>query len=821
MKAPLRVVLTSVVFLASGSFFSSPFLYPQVLENLKKSSPLASTLPEEIVPEYLDSLLADQPENPSQDGDSTASSDQTGIAPGTQSIKILSQSSLKNINFQNVNELSAYQVGINQTQITGSPQAEPILRGLPATRYRNGILVGFSRDAQYGPLLNPNMDENMDMVMGPSNIIFGPQELAGGYLNEITKLPYFDQFKGEASYTVGMYGTNFWNLDLGGPIKNNLAYRLDYFGQDGSSYYNYYYGSYLRRESGFIALSYQPYENFSIDYNAEIDSNSLNPPAGLNRPTQQLINNRLYLTGPFAGWYDQNGIFHSGIGTSPPGEGYAVNWGPLVSIDPRTNLLNNPINSTEQLYAVSQLIETLKISSNFKIVNNSMFEYYSTFIDQMIPGDFWSVLPAGYNFDDRMECLGNFSTSLGNLSIDNNFDGGVEIRYYSDREYSGVWHSPINTWDLTKPLLDNDFSPLVSYSQALLFSNPYLTDIPVPGYPGFYFNSHNFLSTASTFYKLSPFYQHKMDLTKKLNIVVGARSDLYIVHASSPPGTPAPLFLENNMTAILPQVYTGVVYDPFSWMNTHFSYFFGQNPFPSAYGSFAPDFTATYYHLTNQYFEIGTNFTLYKDKLSVSVSGFYQDGFIPAYVLPEGSVATTQAYLKGGQLQATWNPIHNLSLNAGYAFIDAHENWTGSPIGPFTTQPYPSNVAKQLGLHVDPYVFLAPLDYPFIGFPRNYGNATLSYQSKKGYGFSLWAIIQSGQFLNYDYTVRIPTWYTLNARLFYTTSKWEISLYFYNLTDEKYWAAGAPGFISARSFNYDFITPQLPFWIQGTLRIFF
>ncbi|QDQ41642.1 TonB-dependent receptor [Methylacidiphilum kamchatkense] len=810
----------SFYFFAIFSSFSC-LLQAQSSENNDKLSPLASTIPEEIAPEYPLQPSRGRSKKPKENQSIDATSDQTEIEETTRTAQIVSRRSLQTINFQNVNELSAYQVGINQTQMTGSPQAEPILRGLPATRYRNGMLVGFSRDAQFGPLMNPNMDENLDMVTGPSNIIFGPQELAGGYLNEITKSPHFDRFQGEASYTAGMYGTNFWNLDFGGPIKNNLAYRLDYFGQDGSSYYNYYYGSYLRRESGYIALSYKPYEKLTIDFNGEIDSNSLNPPAGLNRPTQELINNRLYLTGPFAGWFDQNGVFHKGIGTSPPGQGYAVNWGAAVPIDPRTNILNNPIDSTEQFYAVSQLIETLEVSDNFKIINNSLFEYYSTFIDQMIPVDFWAVLPAGYNFDDRIENQWNFSTPIGNLLTHNSIDCGLEFRYFSDNEYSGVWHSPVNTWDLTKPLLDNFFSPIVSYNQALLFGNPYLTDIPVPSYPGFYFNSHNFVSTASTFYKLSPFYQHKIDLSEKCSLIFGGRADFYSVHASSPPGTPLPLFLQNNMTAILPQLSMSLTYDPFSWMNSHFTYFFGQNPFPSAFGSFAPDFSSTYYHLTNQYFEIGTKFNIYKDKVSIDLSGFYQDGFIPAYVLPQGSVATTQAYLKGSQLQAIWTPLHNLSINVGYAFIDAHEDWIGSPIGPLTTQPYPSNIADQFGLRVDPYVFLAPLNYPFIGFPRNYANTVITYQSEKGLGFSLWTIVQSGQFLNYDYTVRIPSWYTLNARIFYTTSKWEISLYFYNFTDEKYWAPGAPGFISARSFNYDFITPQLPFWVQGTLRIFF
>ncbi|QSR87595.1 TonB-dependent receptor plug domain-containing protein [Candidatus Methylacidiphilum infernorum] len=771
-----------------------------------------------------------------------------------RTVQVVTRQELNTINAQTVNDLAAFTPGVNPTQMTGSPVAEPLIRGLPGTVYRNGMLVGFSQSAQWGPLMNMMAYDNLDVVTGPVSIVYGPQELAGGFANEVTKQPYFDKFRGNASYTLGMYDTNFWNIDIGGPIlKDKLAYRFDYFGQDGYAPYNYYDGAYLQRQCFYLDLGAKPYENLSIDFNTELDINHFNTVAGINRVTSALINDGLYQTGTWIGWYGPPGVFHPGIGTAPPGAGYAVSWGPLVPISPRTNLFDNPENTTNQAYYVAQAIETLKVNDSLTVVNNSLFEYFSTFIDQAIPSTFWAILPNGYDFDDRLEfrasfdlypqgknsgqqnpLAGNNSVEPHGLEFHNLIDGGIEFRYFSDTEYSGVWHSPINIWNLTQPLGYNAFSPLISFAQATspLFANPYLTDIPVPGYPGAFFNVFNYLSTADTFYELSPFYQHQINFTDKWSLMVGARMNSYFIQASPPQGTPAilsaaapsfglPPYTSTSMNIVQPEVTISPSYKPFPWMNTYFTFFYGQTTLLSQFGSFAPEFPSTYYHQNNFLYEVGTKFNLLHDKLFLGLSGYYQTGFIPAQVIPGGPVATTEVAIKGAQLMGNYQPNKNFWLNFGYAFIVGQELWQGLPIGPLAEQPYSSAVARQFGLPVDPVVNEPPLNYPFIGFPTNYGNLMATYKFDSGLGISLWALAESGNFIFYTYSTRIPSWYTLNARIFYTSKRWEASLYLYNITDEHYWLPGAPGFSNARFMNYDYIVPQLPFWIQGTLSIFF
>ncbi|WP_242529149.1 TonB-dependent receptor [Methylacidimicrobium sp. B4] len=771
-----------------------------------------------------------------------------------RTVQIVNKEEIQTTNAQSVNDLAAFVPGINPTQMTGSPVSEPVIRGLPGTAYRNGMLVGFSQSAQWGPLMNMNAYDNLDVVTGPVSIVFGPQEMAGGFANEVTKQPYFDQFRGTASYTGGMYSTNFWNIDIGGPIlKDKLAYRVDYFGQDGYAPYNYYDGAYLQRQCALLALSAKPYDNLTIDFNTELDLNHLNTVAGINRPDQALISDGLYQTGSLAGWYGPPGVLHPGLGTAPPGAGYAMNWGPQVPISRRSNLFANSENSTQQLYYVAQAIETLKIDEGLSLVNNSMFEYFSTYIDQAIPSTFWAILPAGYDFDDRLELRASFDTPIGRsgqpvassdssaeaekgpgAKLHHAIDAGLEFRFFSDTEYSGAWHSPINIWNMTQPLTSRDYSPLVPFSTATAapYSNPYLTDIPVPGYPGAYYNVFNYLSTSDTFYELSPFYQHKVDFTDQWSLLLSGRMNAYFIQASPPPGTPGdisaaapsfglPTLTPTSMSIVQPEVSISPSYKPFPWMTNYFTFFYGQTTLLSQFGSFGPSYPSSYYHQNNFLYELGTKLNLLHDHLFLGFSAYMQSGYIPAQVIPGGPIATAQANIQGIQLNGSYQPSRNFWLNFGYAYIAAQEQWAGLPQGPLAEQPYSTSVARQYGLPVDPMVNLAAANYPFIGFPTNYGNLMATYKFNNGFGISLWGITESGNYIFYTYSTRIPTWYTLNARLFYAAKRWEASLYVYNLTNEEYWLPGAPGFSNARFMNYDYIVPQLPFWIQGTVQINF
>ncbi len=817
---------------ASGQEPAPPGLSPTAeLEPLSPSASASTELPAVTVTAEPERAAA-----PAQEATSVYGPD-LSVMDTPRDVLPVSREKLDTVMAQQVNDLVAFSPSVNPTQSTGNVVSEPVVRGLPATAFRNGMLVGFSSGGNWGPLLNFNADDSLDLVTGPVSVVFGPQEFAGGYLNEVTKQPFFDRFRGDAYYTLGMYDTNLWNIDIGGPIgkEKKLAYRFDYFGQEGYAPYNYYDGSYLNRECAYLALSWKPTEEIEVDWNGEFNRNSFLPYAGVTRPTQSLIDSGLYQSGSWSGYYTPPttasqpfGQFHPGRGTPPPGSGYAIDWGPLVPISGRANLFNTPLDSSNQLYVASQAIATVRLSDRLTLVNNTLFEYFQANAAQPIPDPTWVVMPYGYNVADRLEI--RWEPATRSKSFWQSIDGGLAFRFLSDQEYSGSWHPTSNQADMSRPITPASASTIVPYSLATspAYDNPFLTDIPIPGYPGEYYNVDNFASTRCHFWEISPFVQDILHFGEKASLFVGARVDAYFVSAQPPSGTPALLigpavgYDATSTSALLPQVTASPTYRIFPWLSWYATYYFGQTTAQSIFGSFAPEFTSTYYHQTQTLYETGLKFSLLRDTLFLGLSAYAQSGFIPAFVLPGGTTPTVSADVQGVQFQGSYQPNRHFWANFGFNYMQGYENWTNTDgVGPTTFTPYTASVAAQYGLPVSQIASLAPGIYPFIGFPKEYGNLMLTYKTDSGFGASFWAIEQGGQFLSYDYSVRAPAWYTLNASVFYAAKHWEARVWLYNFTDNHYWIAGAPGFTPARSANLEYAALQMPFWVQAMIRLSF
>ena len=150
--------------------------------------------------------------------------------------------------------------------------------------------------------LDFNQVESVSIFKGPASVIYGPSQYVGGFVDLVTKRPYFDQFQGDVSGTVGMYDQYRWTLDFGGPIlKDTLAYRISYSGEESGSFYQY---GKLRTESVYGALTYMPTSTYKVEANASFYQAEYIENFGVNRPTQDLIDNGRYTTGSVV---DQNG----------------------------------------------------------------------------------------------------------------------------------------------------------------------------------------------------------------------------------------------------------------------------------------------------------------------------------------------------------------------------------------------------------------------------------------------------------------------------------------------------------------------------------
>ena len=125
------------------------------------------------------------------------------------------------------------------TQLNFGAPANPSIRGQTGDVFVNGIRRGLTSNGNGFPL-DFNSVESVDIIKGPANSVYGASQYVGGYVDEITKQPYFDKLQGKIGTTVGEYQVYRWNADFGGPlIKDQLAFRISYTGQDSGSYYDY------------------------------------------------------------------------------------------------------------------------------------------------------------------------------------------------------------------------------------------------------------------------------------------------------------------------------------------------------------------------------------------------------------------------------------------------------------------------------------------------------------------------------------------------------------------------------------------------------
>ncbi len=707
----------------------------------------------------------------------------------------------------------------------GATMGAPTVRGMAAQPYINGMELTplFS-----GGLLTPfnwNMVESEDLAEGPANAVFGETQAAGGTVNYLTKQPYFDGFRGQMWDTTGMYENFMWGADIGGPVdkEHKVAYRLSYMGIENGSYYQP--DVHNDQQNVYLALGAKPTDNYSVDFYSDFGTYDFTPMfAWMNRPTSALIQDGLYNTGSLPLSRVGNGSVNN--------PGFATYAGPLEPISRRT-VANNPESQGLGYTGFLQLVQRLQLGEGLQLRNNT-FAWYGR-SDQISPAAYYSFATMGdYEVDNRTELLAKFSTpigktddttegkesGLGKLLLQHQIDAGVEWRFQHNLDYeSQLYFGSANAWDLLRTNPTSWNFTQTAFFQSLIRnpSAPGGGEWPIPGKPGAYFEPLNGSggTTDSNYWALAPFYQHDLQITDKLSLLLGARATTYFISSQTPPGTPPELFVQAQTIQELPMVNASAVYKIYPWWTAYFTYDWMYVANVGAMGGFnvySGGLSGSSFRLQEQLFEGGFKWSLLHDKLFASLAGFSQQ--IPLFNFVDAPV--TPATVTGLEANLTYQPDRHWWMRAGYFFARGVENWSGMATGPPMSQTYSTALALQANLPLNNYGNFAPGAYPFIGWPQQVINAMVTYQADSGFGATLSALVMSPQFLGYNYATAIPWQYLLNARIFYAQPKWEVSLWIYNLTNEPYWLPYAVGSMGDRTNDYGGIVAGLPFWIQGT-----
>jgi hypothetical protein len=697
----------------------------------------------------------------------------------------------------------AAMVDPSQTSCASAPD----IRGRQGLTFLNGIEENVNFGMQDVPW-NFNMVESMDLVEGPPGAVYGATQPSNGYVNYITKQPYFDRFRGDAWATMGMYDQYMWGADIGGPIdhpaegqSSKLGYRFSYLGMENSSYYDSIFD---QQENFYGAIGWHPNDRYHADLYADFGTYSyMLEDVLMNRPTESLIQDGLYYPG-----------YPSLSQVSSPGTVPANHFlGTPVPVS-RRQTVKYPGDLGRAITGMAQLIQSVVVSDDLQVVNNTLFWYQDHIAseDEIFFQEAWNA----YEIDNRTEVRGKFTTPGPLGRMEHFLDTGIEWRYQQALAYDSLEFTVPNQWSVFEnPYLRNGaFTPAF---QAWVGnpSAPGGGEWLVPGGPyPFYFEPLNGAtgSNLTRYWKVSPFWQQTIQITDALSVILGARLDLYMISAQTPPGTPAILFEQLDTTQALPLFNVSPTWKPYPWMTTYFNFNWAQASDVGGGGGYSPTFTNQSFHLVNELEELGVKFSLARNRLFLSADVFHENTYLFNYLGPANS-----AQINGLETTATFQPNRSFWIRANYLFMTGVENWSSSPYGPPLTQTYSTAQADRLGLPLDNSGSFPPGSYALIGWPEQTVSGMVTYQDDSGVGVTLGGLLFSDMYLGYEHQVRIPPEFVLNAQVFYAQRHWEARLYLFNFTDERYWLPNGFAFSRVRTLNLDTIYAGWPFWIEGTV----
>ncbi len=688
-----------------------------------------------------------------------------------RNVTIISREQLSAIAIQDVRDFSKLTSSSYTRTNFGAP-GNPDIRGQSGDVFVNGIRERVTSNGNGMPI-DFNSVESVNIVKGPATAVQGVSTYVGGFVDLITKRPYFDGFKGSTYYTIGSYDINKFGFDVGGPLSDKLAYRVSYAGEDSQGYY---YDQYTRKHSLYGALTYRPSQTYELFMNAQAFYAEYVENFGINRPTQRLIDDGYYRTG-----INNNQPVGTAI-SDPQNSKYVTSgfpsnsmvYGPEVLFDRRSRMLKPGDNSIGRNLKY-QAIQTFKPSPDLTIVNNTLFTYTNR--ETLSSYHYSEIITPSITLESRLE----FQKRLGANFV----NAGVAARYLSVTAYADFFFEPAAVWDLTK-----DHSYINAYN-SINFASQFAGKT-VPGYPDRYGSTivafgtvsgaDGNISTAKT---LAPFVQSTWKLAESLSLNVGGRVDFMRIYSRDPFSTIA----EDTIDVGLPNLNASFTYNVSPTISTYATYNYSENTSgaagngggytafigtgPGGTGPFILDKSA--FTQPSELYETGVKFSLMGGKLFVGAAAFDQT----RQNKPQNSPVATYRY-RGFEFEANYQPNKQLYATFSYALIDGSVpagsiGFEAINVTPVASPEVHANLQTKGRVRVQ-------------GAPRNQVNALASYKLANGYGFSLNGTYTSSMNNNWAGTLVIPWQYQLDGGVFYTKKDWSYHLTVLNLTNEKNWS---------------------------------
>lgn len=692
-----------------------------------------------------------------------------------RNVTIISREQLNAINIFDVRDFSKLTSSSYTRSNFGAPTT-PDIRGQIADTFVNGMRTGLTSNGNGMPV-NFNAVESVNIIKGPASAVYGPSQYVSGYIDLQSKKPYFDGFHGEVIGTYGMYDQRRWTADIGAPIKDNLAYRLSYSGEQSGSYY---YDGFRRTQAGYGAITWIANDNYTLDFNNEFQWANYTENFGVNRPTMNLINKGLYQTG-----INTNNF--PGLPSDPQNSKYVtsgfptvnqIQLGPEVHLDRRSRVLRPGDDSEGRSYN-AQVVQTIKPGGDWEFVNNSFFRYIRR--ETMSSYYYSEIIDPSLSFENRTEA--RFSGEKNNINT------GFSVRYQQVEAYNDFFNEPAGVWDITK---DHNF---INIYNADYFKGGG-SFAPVPGWPNRYFMPVNGDSGISKTWQVGPYWQHDLKVTDKFSLLAGVREDVMFADYKDPAGW----IPGDNTTMGMFNANASAVYKFQPTWSGYATYNWSQNPAGTVGNGGGittqgeAKFSSGGFHTQAELIEVGSKRGILDGHGYVNFALFQQT----RSDLNTVSRQITEIDTRGVEFELNLQPNRNFYTTLGYSYIQAESSAAGFDVGN-TTLVSPAD-----------RFFSAPSgSIRRQGMPEHLFNLLTTYKLDCGAGVSA-NLVATGDIWNNNVgTLVIPAQYTLDLTVFYARKDWDARIMLLNVTDEKNW--GAPNGV----YGNESIIAELPFRLEG------
>lgn len=720
-----------------------------------------------------------------------------------RNVTIISREQLDSIAIYDVRDFAKLTASSYTKSNFGAP-TNPYLRSMLADTFVNGMRRGLTSNGNGLPI-NFNAVESVNIVKGPASSVYGASQYTGGYTDLITKKPYFDKPHGSVSVTIGSYEQLRWTIDYGAPISEKFAFRISYSGEESNSYYEL---GKKNTQSFYGAVTYKSNQNYRLELNFEYFQADYTENWGINRVTQDLIDNGLYLPGSLSpiGDSDGNGFDDSdrnqdGIVDNNDvrsGNNF-VEFGEPVKISRRKRLLA-PGDDSFGRQLSAQLVQTLDINDKFTISNNTAFNWIDR--DTFSSYHYSEILEDNLSFDNRTEL--RFSFNL-NENIQNSVNAGVHFRWQDVLAMNHFFNEPANAWDLTlapdtRRLADEAFAGnaiVPGYEGRGILSNRYAT----PSFNG------DTGDTQARRYGL--YFQDNIKFGDKFSILAGLRFDFIKADFRDPFfGT------EDSASERMDNFNVSPIYLINEKMSAYFTYNFSESADSSTGGGFVPSngatFTTDAFHRESDLFELGMKFSLMDKTLFMTAAIYSQD-----FARPEQGGISNRVEAKGFEFEANYQPNRNFFLTFSYSYLSAtQESGFTASARPVTSNPFTDNGGN---------ASRAPGPVEVTGAPDHLINTLANYKFDNGL-FLTFGFVATSSFNNgYNAPTGafdggrllapiVPWQYTMDATIGYSTERWEIRLQVFNFTDQENWSP------PRATYGNDSIVAELPARAELTFK---